>query len=245
MSTYYTPTEIHAISQDVLRVYPAARIQREYLRFMWRGVGLPQARVTRDHLCSPLQSAVRSRSKKQLLDAANDIHDWGFGQPVPNLVLGASNFLPALLEVLAAFDGTTPAYTSMQESTLVALLSIPGLGIATVSKWICFMDQSRYGIFDSRVSIALRDVQLQDVRAFPVMGRRPLVGKQAFSSDTQILSSSTRTARAYLDYLAVLSSVARAVRLDAAEVEMALFMLGDVWADGQPPLRSLRRGSWK
>jgi hypothetical protein len=245
MSAYYTPAEIQALSQDVLRVHTPAAIRAAYAMFAWQGGVLPHAWTVRDALCAPLRQAVRAGSHAKLEVAAAEVHQWGFGQPILPAVIGNPKFLPALLEALVAFDGATPPYTSMRESALVELLSIPDLGIARASKWVCFIDQSRFGIFDSRVSIALRDVHLADQRAFPIMGRRPVVGQQSFSSDTHVLADPRRTARAYLDYLAVLSSVAREVRLDAAEVEMALFMIGDVWATGQPPLRSLRRSMWK
>ncbi|HSI48940.1 MAG TPA: hypothetical protein VLA61_11760 [Ideonella sp.] len=127
---------------------------------------------------------------------------------------------------------------------MVDLLSLARLGIATVSKWICFVDQGRYGIFDARVSIALRYVAVGHERAFPIVGCRLIKGQRAFRNDTSVTSNPTRMVRAYLDYLEVLSGVAVQAAMLPAEVEMALFMIGDVWADGHRTPAPLRRGMW-
>jgi hypothetical protein len=244
MPAYYTPAEISAISDSVLHAMPGPHLRANHAGFTLRTIGLPQAWTTRVNLEAQLSQAVRAHSATAVVAAAEAVHKWGFGSSIPKEVKSIATFGRTLLSALVAFDGATPPYCAMRESALAALLDIDGIGIATASKWICFVDQSRFGIFDSRVSIALRDIPVAHARAFPIVPRQALQGKVQFGSDTQINSNPLRMARAYLDYLAVLSTIARRVRLDAAEVEMALFMIGDVWANGLPPLSPLRRGMW-
>lgn len=245
MAANYTASESAAIANEVLRAYPASVIQASHAMFNWQGSGLPTAWTTRVGLVLPLVSATRAGAATAVLKAANDVYKWGFGgKSIPPKIVNNPAFHAALNGTLIAFDGATPRHHAARESALASLLRIEGVGIATASKWICFLDQGRYGIFDSRVSIALRAIHVANNRAFPIVGRRAQAKFSAFRPDTHIVSNSARMARAYLDYLRVLSEVARASGLLPAEVEMALFTLGNVWADGQPTPVSLRHSMW-
>ncbi len=128
---------------------------------------------------------------------------------------------------------------------LSKLLSHNGLGIATVSKCVCFVNQTRFAIFDSRVSIALRNVTIEGHRAFPVVGRRPSGGRIAWTSTPLLSVSPICTARAYIDYLQILGHLSNTIDgMNAAQIEMALFMAGDVWPSDGEVLKPLLRGIW-
>lgn len=245
MATNYTAAETTTIANEILRAYPVTALRAGHAGFTWRRSVLPGAWTSRVNLVAPLVSATHSRAMPAVLQAADDVYKWGFGgKSIPAKISRNAGFPTALLDTLTAFEGSTPQHIAAREPSLAALLSIGGLGIATASKWICFLNQGRFGIFDSRVSIAFRSIHVTGDRAFPIVGRRKLANRTAFRPDGQVVSASQRMARAYLDYLVVLSEVARLTSMQPAEVEMALFMIGDVWANGHPPLRPLRHSMW-
>jgi hypothetical protein len=233
------------LATSLLAVYPNTALSNGHSSFTWQDQVLPAAWANRTWLTPPLTSALATCVSANLVDPANAIHCWGFGKPIPNRLHTQPGFFDALQDTLIAFLGRCPGHVASREQSLTNLLRFKGLGIAVASKWVCFVDPNRNGIYDSRVSIALRNLQIDGRRAFPIVGRRPPKGKKAFQSDTQIISNPARTARAYLDYLEVLALVASATgTLCPAEVEMALFMLGNVWANGQPSLTPLPGGMW-
>jgi hypothetical protein len=233
------------LATSLLDVYGSTALSNAYNSFTWQGHVLPAAWANRTWLTAPLTSALATCVSANLVGPANAIHCWGFGKPIPKRLHTQTGFFDALQATLIAFFGRDPSHVANREQSLTKLLRFKGLGIAVASKWVCFVDPKRYGIYDSRVSIALRNLQIDGKRAFPIVGRRPPKGKKAFQSDTQIISNPARTARAYLDYLEVLALVASATgSLCPAEVEMAVFMLGNAWANGQPSLTPLPRGMW-
>lgn len=129
----------------------------------------------------------------------------------------------------------------MVESQGDHLLDLPGVGIATVSKWIALLDQDRNAIYDSRVSVALRNVCINGGRCFPIVPRRPSGNHSPWPSD-HVATKTMWTF--YVDYLAVMRCVGLEAGLKPSQVEMALFMIGDescpdpdAWKTGCRPLR--------
>jgi hypothetical protein len=150
--------------------------------------------------------------------------------------------LQDITNMLACFTLPDAPYTE-RVSMLTQALSYPGVKIAKVSKWICFIDQRRYAIYDSRVSVALRGVMIdtaggQSHRAFPLIGRRAALHRVPFRQDS-LSATPLRMARAFLDYIDVLQLVSAQTGMFAAEIEMALFMAGNVGWGGEhvPPLQ--------
>jgi hypothetical protein len=73
---------------------------------------------------------------------ADRVHGWGFGHPVQARVRQHAAYagsLDALCGAWSAAAGSTPGGAAVD--SLAALLEIPHLGIARVSKFICFLDQ--------------------------------------------------------------------------------------------------------
>ena len=244
---HYSREEIAAIAQSLLTQYPAAALSLHRSDFRWKQTVLPAAWHFRKSLANQLDAALATKSLAQLLVVADAIYEWGFGIRIPAAVRRDALFLPTLRRTLLAFRVAPPGNYATCVFPLDALLGIKGLGIASVSKWICMVDQGLFAIYDSRVSIALLDVGLPcGCRAFPIVGRRPVRGLSAWPADSQVSNDPSRAARSYVDYLHVLAQLRRLHRRHyAARVEMALFMAGeDRWpaAGGRP--RPLRRGMW-
>lgn len=246
MSSHYSDEEVNQIAAAALDRYPQVSLHEFYRGFLWQGVGLPVAWSKRNALELQLKTALRSGNLASLRTAADDIHTWGFGSGIPSALDVSPGFWGDLQRALKAFQAASGGALLMCEKPLAGLLEHQRLGIAKVSKWVCFVDQSRYAIFDSRVSIALRSVTTADgQRAFPIVGRRPSGGRSAWPANSEVLSSPSRTARCYIDYLRVIETVSSAVSPQSpAQVEMALFMAGNVWPSGNPQLPPLQRGMW-
>jgi len=159
----------------------------------------------------------------------------------------------ALDRLLSAWrvPGLTADQREAKVSTLADLLSIKHVGIALASKWLCFVNQQTYAIYDSRVSLAMRDLAIDGNRVFPIVARRSLKEKPAWRADS-VARHPKRMAESYWSYLRVINRAKDLIGphkgeqrgLYPAEVEMALFMLGDVWPDPQSrlPLRKFRLG---
>lgn len=123
---------------------------------------------------------------------------------------------------------------------LAQLLTYKGLGIARVSKWLCFIDQSRFVIFDSRVSRALRCINIDGQRVFPIIsGRVPKAGAEGWTAadiSGKNLVSNALTVSTYRLYLRLVKMISGNRGLEPAKVEMGLFMMGK----GFPPLTEPR-----
>jgi hypothetical protein len=247
MPRHYTDFEIRAITQDFLLRYPPALLSALRGSFTWGTVELPTAWLTRKQLAAALDAALTTGSLSALLAAADRIFLWGFGQGIPQSVRGDPSFLPALYEALLRFRLTPRGNYRACVPALARLLCIKDLGIASVSKWICLLDQERFAIYDSRVSVALLNVAAPcGSRAFPVVGRRPIKGVLAWQADSQVNNDPWRAARVYVDYLHVLEQVRVLHRRHyAARIEMALFMAGGpMWRPPGARRRPMRRGMW-
>ena len=233
---------------DLCRQMERFDLHANLAAFEWNGEKLPEAWRSRKEL----EQLVRCTPPDQLLSLAETIYKWGFGRPMPKSRQDDPAFLPAILQLFTTWsaEGDIADHKQRRISSLARLLSVSRVGIAQASKWICFIDQSRYAIYDSRVSMALRDIAIEGRRVFPIVARRPVRGEVAWSPDSASLDPK-RMAEHYWSYLTLISYVARKTphsiegrSLYPAEVEMALFMIGDVWPDpnGRLPLRSVERG---
>ncbi|MET3622545.1 hypothetical protein [Burkholderia ambifaria] len=191
-----------------------------------------------------VQDALRLKSVTLLREAANEIHLWGFGSKLPGSI-DRKDWHERLRIALELWCDDNSTRTSL--TAAFASLHDTGVKIARVSKWLCFLDQRRFAIYDSRVSVALRDCcDDQGRRAFPIVPRRAPKGANQWPGAT--IMSPERSADVYVDYIAVTRLTARMLndrkigqlgaswRQDNPEsgwwpvhVEMALFMAGDVW----------------
>lgn len=111
--------------------------------------------------------------------------------------------------------------------TLSTCLETPFVKIARFSKWICFIDQEKFAIYDSRVSLALRQIQVKGRRFFPTLGTKSLGRPKADYIAANANSSAKKMSEIYLTYTELLQTVRSNYDLPSvASIEMALFMLG-------------------
>jgi hypothetical protein len=243
--TNYSEEALNEIAASILEIYSAEQLLILYRTFCWQNIVLPEAQNKRNDLSAELISALKSGHATALRSAAENIHHWGFGRPISVAVRESLKFWSDLEAMLAAFAENQDDEIYKCVEPLSKLLSHNGLGIATVSKWVCFVNQTRFAIFDSRVSIALRNVTFEGHRAFPVVGRRSSGGRLAWTATPLLSSSPLRTARAYMVYLQIVGRLSNTIGgMTAAQIEMALFMAGDVWPSEGEVLKPLLRGIW-
>jgi len=189
------------------------------------------------------------------------VHFWGFDVPVSPDVRQHADFSRSMGTLCDAWsDEVHPSTNADALSSLAALLAVPGLGIARVTKFVCFLDQQRYAIYDSRVSYALKDLTLDGAwRVFPFVGGRQPKEKN-FVYGEAVLNSPRKSTAVYLLFLRLLAHAAEKLnekggiadrnlrqvvgeQWSPALLEMALFMAGkDRLRD--PSIRGLERGFW-
>jgi len=245
LSANYSQKSLVEIVASIFEIYSPEQLRLLYNTFYWQDIVLPAAETKRNDLSSSLVLALQSGHMADLESAANNIHVWGFGRGIPETVRNRLSFLSDLESVLKAFAEKQDDEIYQCAEPLAKLLTHERVGIATASKWVCFVDQKRFAIFDSRVSIALRNVTIDGHRAFPVVGRRPSGGRLAWTATPLLHAFPIRTARAYIDYLRVVGLLSNIIgHMTPAQIEMALFMAGDVWPSEGEVLKPLLRGMW-
>lgn len=212
-----SPQQIAAL---VLERYPENVLMEQFKSFEWDKKGFEEAVLERSKNERQLQQAIWADDDAKIKESILRIHKWGFGRETPN---SQEEWLKDTIQAVREFTKSEPDVLQ-QKAVLNMLLSHKGIKLATASKWICFCDQSRYAIYDSRVSIALRDVVgSNQQRLFPTVARRKINGVQFPYGDTM---KPSRLVEKYFLYLDTLRIVSGRTGLKVAEIEMALFMIG-------------------
>jgi len=213
-----------------LKCYPKETIENAYKSFSWRNKNFDQAKDERDQIALNFKKwSDNGFCLKDAFDALNDVYRWGFGRSLHPKLLDTNN-IETIIDMLQGVQSGQNMQLALEKS-----LCIPKLKIATQSKWICMLNQEKFAIYDSRVSMALRDIIIKDKRLFPIVGRRNTRSKK-FLYPTYIGNTyekqACKMAEAYFLYLKLLKYVAEKYNFKSvSKVEMALFMLGDIDKD--------------
>lgn len=211
-----------AIAQLILEKYPPDRIRNELSNFYWNGDDFKEGWEKRRALEKNLRVAIDDLSESGIAASITEIYRWGFERNAPNV--DGDDWRKDAGAMIRAFSNSDSA-VSQQKDALNKLLGHKGIKIATASKWVCFCDQTKYAIYDSRVSIALRDiVGTNGRRFFPTVGRRQIKGSKYPYGSTLKPSQLVEKYFLYLDTLRIIS---KRIDLRVAEIEMALFMIGE------------------
>ena len=190
--------------------------------FQW-GKGTKQESLEkREELSRTYNSWVNAGADIQHAEAmADSVYQWGFrNRETPKSV--TSN-----LQLFCEFNRCWYLESNKGEmaGSLTNFLNLYRIGIASASKWICFADASRFAIYDSRVSAALRAIKIDGKRVFPTIGRRETKNRK-YPSPTH--RPPHRMAKDYLLYIDVVREIAKIYNIESpAKVEMGLFMFGD------------------
>lgn len=220
---------MNPVAQQLLDRYPAETLEQHCRAFEWKNQRFTTASNKRRELSNTLVTALKNASETGLVAALMDIHMWGLAGKFPPAIQNHKKRIHAVLR--------TAKRGELQEKEIESLLDIPGIGIATASKWICLVDQDRFAIFDSRVSVALKDICVDGKRSFPIVARRKSARHTPWPSD-QVTPE--RMASFYTHYTDTLAEVGAKVRMKPSEIEMALFMIGDQSCDDARSWRSQR-----
>tara|TARA_B100000963_G_scaffold361263_1_gene395827 strand:+ start:199 stop:858 length:660 start_codon:yes stop_codon:yes gene_type:complete len=190
--------------------------------FNWLGNSTSEARQIRKNVYHKYSSWVKGGcSLNSAQDMAQLVYGWGFnGRKVP---AGVSKNLNLFCEFNKAWESSSKGEVKVR--ILAEILSLNGIGIASASKWVGFIDETRYAIYDSRVSLALRPLTIDGKRAFPTVARKSTKFKKYPHADYR---TNVTMARDYLNYCNFLNDIAIEYGFaNLADIEMALFMLGD------------------
>lgn len=220
---------MNPVAQQLLNHYPGETLERHYRALEWKNQKFTAASDKRRDLSTTLTTSLKNASETGLVAALMDIHTWGLAGEFPHAVEANTERIRAILR---AAQGR-----KLQEKEIESLLDLPGIGIATASKWICLVDQDRYAIFDSRVSVALKDICVDGKRSFPIVARRKSARHTPWPSD-QVTPE--KMASFYTHYTDTLAEVGAKVGMKPSEIEMALFMIGDRSCDDARSWRSQR-----
>jgi hypothetical protein len=211
-------------------------IREAYLQFEWRKERLPKAVQRRNALEAMTQQWLQTGMPDGGLRVAREVYEWGFGRHSLPKSCRNETWQLAFHETLQSWHRADGASSDAAFNAFCQLLETPSVGIATVSKWICFVDQSRYAIYDSRVSRALRHVEIDGKRIFPLVPSRsksPLWNAPDIRHNENVYRN---TVFAYVAYLILVRALAPYANLSVAQVEMALFMMGKSIPDSEPRL---------
>ena len=222
--------EFASICEQFSATFPKNVIENAHHNFSWGGAkSFKEATEQRQSVANIFSSWVRSGCcEKGASEAIQIVHKWGFGGQGLNknqVVLLEPEYLNHFVEMTKTwYEGNDPA--RMRE-TLSICLRTPYLKIARFSKWICFIDQSKYAIYDSRVSLALRQIKLDGKRVFPTLGAKSKVRPTADFISTDPIKVAEQVSQIYMVYLDLLHNLLPQTSLNSvADIEMGLFMLG-------------------
>ena len=218
-----------ALSKSILEIYPEEYLLASFKSFSWQKMGPEVALRKRkdvEDIC-PAQGS----SEEEITRFYSIVNKWGFNRYLPDPILSEPRnrkIFKRLFDTWYHID-FEERQADLIES-LAAILLIPKLGIATVSKFIALANPTDAAIYDSRVTAALNSIRLEDQRIFPMVGRRQLKSKRYFFADsiTTDKAKSRIMAERYLLFLKTLDTLKKnCVSFEtSAQIEMALFMIG-------------------
>ena len=225
------------------KFYSKEKVEEYRKNFEWQKKNATESLYNRNNKAEEFQSWIRKltkQSKPDLKEAENmfnHVLEWGFG--TKNFFNGKKyiNNKQKKVGELKDFckfindwnkgDRKEKRKSSEEKrKSHLNILNISGVGIARSSKWICFIDQENYAIYDSRVSLALSKIINEKKKKpfFQVLKRRDLKTKKYPKGSSR---SKSLTVDDYFIFLKFINKVADEYGIKPYKVEMSLFMMGD------------------
>ena len=220
------------VCEQFLGTFPYLTIEQAYENFSWGNASTPQQAVaTRSEVATNFSSWVTAGCPREIaIQKIDEVHKWGFngqGLNKRQVILHDEPYLSNFISLIQVWKQCND--TSKMQDTLATCLQTPYVKIARFSKWICFIDQKKFAIYDSRVSLALRQIKLDKSRVFPTLGAKSTGRPNADFISANKIVATERIAATYILYNKMLRAVLPHYNLESvAELEMALFMLGTV-----------------
>lgn len=216
------------ILEQFKNIFDEGKLKQAFDDFEWRNKTAQEARDERDHVANEFSLWVKKGcSTKGAEEQIQAVHKWGFGDKLNSKQRTLFNppNLQLFVDTLKTWSSGEPE--EVRQTALEKCLIIPNIGIARHSKWLCFIDQKKYAIYDSRVSLALRQIQVDGKRVFPTLPGRSLdIPRQTWLGSSKEIQAK-RMSGGYMTYLELVNAVRRDFKFErAADVEIALFMLG-------------------
>jgi hypothetical protein len=218
----YVSSEV--IADKILSVYSEVTLREQFHRFSWSKNSHEASVLQRCLLEKQVQKALQSENELGLEEAIRAIYKWGFKKTSKDFLISDSVGMVAIKNMMRVF-AISESDTRAKTEVVTQALGIKGLGIASVSKWTCFVDQNRYAIYDSRVSLALRKVvNIEGKRYFPILPRRSTKKKKYPPGD---YVSVEKMVNKYLLFNNVIKVISDKVGMSVSQVEIAFFMIGE------------------
>ena len=218
------------VCEQFLSIFPPQNIENAYENFSWGKASTPQEAVaTRKNAASNFSSWVTDGCPRETaIHKIEEVHKWGFngqGLDKRQVILFEEPYLSNFISMIQVWNEAND--TAKMQDTLSTCLQTPYVKIARFSKWICFINQEKFAIYDSRVSLALRQIKLENSRVFPTLGAKSAGRPNADFISANKMVAADRIAKIYMLYTNMLRAVLPHYNLSSvAKLEMALFMLG-------------------
>lgn len=218
------------VCEQFLGIFPSLTIKQAYENFSWGDANTPQEAVaTRSKAANDFSSWVTAGCPREIaIQKIDGVNKWGFngqGLDKRQVILYEEPYLSNFISMIQAWKECND--TEKMQDTLATCLQTPYVKIARFSKWICFVDQNKFAIYDSRVSLALRQIKLDDSRVFPTLGAKSKGRPNADFISANKIVAAEKVAEIYILYNNMLRALLPHYNLaSVAELEMALFMLG-------------------
>ena len=218
------------------KFYSKEKVKEYSKNFEWQKKNATESLYNRNNKAEEFQSWIRKltkQSKPDLKEAENmfnHVLEWGFG--TKNFFNGKKYInnkqkkVGELIDFCKFINDWNKGNREEKRKSHLNILNISGVGIARSSKWICFVDQKRYAIYDSRVSLALSKIINEKKKKpfFQVLKRRDLKTKKYPKGSSR---SKSLTVDDYFIFLKFINKVADEYGIEPYKVEMSLFMMGD------------------
>jgi hypothetical protein len=225
----FTKNQIADLRAQFKTVFPKNIILDACENFSWQGKSASEANHVRESVAASFHKWAENGFENEIFHTQiQAVHRWGFGSDAPAHLFNEPN-KTALIQCLLLWHKDSDI--EQKQDSLSTALGINGVKIARHSKWLCFLDHKRFAIYDSRVSLALRSLNINDKRAFPTVGRRS-TKEVIYPNATYIGNTEAKRnaymSKSYINFLALLDSVNEDYQLEnICEIEKALFMLGN------------------
>lgn len=227
--TIFSEADINEISDQFYTIFPKSKLEQAYQNFTWgKATTTAEAVKARESVYAEFSSWTNSIDlKPNAYEQIQKVHKWGFGRNLDKResILLDDPYLSNFLEMIETWKISQDPERML--NTLETCLLTPHVKIARFSKWICFINQSQFAIYDSRVSLALRTISLNQKRIFPTLGAKSKDRPNGDFIGSNPQTAAKRIAASYMLFLDVLHTTIKEYDLSSvAQMEMALFMLG-------------------